>query len=187
MHSYELLDTMITTTPFQQFRLQRYRRLSKSSCIRDILTLLSMADAGNILYQFVNVADVYDFAYLVVDLHARTGCTVGSTHSLVTPTNLLSTVSLPQSHVVDYKTHPSIDNVTENLSKYATDDDMSIQNSGNTWASTTLFGLKHSFEGPDLYEDGFDTLVEPNNSFCRIESNIYYTVFVGNKGSRPVL
>lgn len=153
---------------------------------RDILTLLSMtADAGNILYQFVNVADVYDFAYLVVDLHAsgldalHNPTALASYPHKLAIHGILASISR-QFQVVDYKTHPSIDNVTENLSKYATDDDMSIQNSGNTWAvNNAIWALrKHSFEGPDLYEDGFDALVLAQTTHFAASSQIFTTPFL---------
>lgn len=153
---------------------------------RDMPTLLLMtADAGNILYQFVNVADVYDLAYLVVDLHAS------GLDALHNPTafanypqklaihSILASISR-QFHVVDYHTHPSIDNVTENLSTYATDDDMSLQNSGNTWAvNNAIWALrKHSFEGQDLYADGFNALVVAQTFHFAASSQALTTPFL---------
>ena len=153
---------------------------------RDMPTLLLMTpDAGNILYQFVNVADVYDLAYLVVDLHAS------GLDALHNPTafasypqklaihGILASISR-QFQVTDYHTHPSIDNVTSNLSRYAVDGDMSIQNSGNTWAvNNAIWALrKHSFEGPDLYADGFAALVQAQTVHFAASSQALTTPFL---------
>lgn len=134
---------------------------------RDMSSLLLITpDAGNILYQFVNVADVYDLAHLIVDLHAS------GMNALHNPTALanypqklaihgiIASISR-QFQVTDYHTHSSIGNLTENLSKFAIDDDFSIQNSGNTWVVNNAIWAfrKYSFEGPILYADGFNTLV----------------------------
>jgi len=135
---------------------------------RDKTTLLLMtADAGNILYQFVNVADVYDLAYLVVELHASALNVLNNPTALATyPQRLalhgtLASISR-QFQVTAYHAHSSIENLTENLSKIASDDGQIIQDSGNTWAVNNAIWAfrKYSFEGPTLYVDGFDALVE---------------------------
>ena len=143
--------------------------------------------AGAIVYQFVNIADIYDLSYLIVGLHVdileqfSDPVVLDSNYAQgsVLYTTLMSIAR--QAWRPEYRVSPDMSSLSDNLEILAVDANSVLQDAGHTWvvncAIFSLYSFSYNYL-PSYYAEGFWILVDAQSTHLAASPNLFSTPFL---------